>query len=35
MNIVALCREKRKCRLVMNINALHNFIIGVRVRLYM
>jgi hypothetical protein len=34
MNIVALSREKGKCRLVININALHIFIIWVGVRLY-
>jgi hypothetical protein len=32
MNIIALCKEKRKYRLVLNINALHNLIIWVRVR---
>jgi hypothetical protein len=34
MDIVALCREKGKCRMVININALHSFIIRVGVRLH-
>jgi hypothetical protein len=34
MYIIALCREEGKCGLVININALDNFIIWVGVRLH-